>query len=105
METPPPPPPPPPPKKKIKKIVKMGIFLSGIGEKQTFWYWEWGLISAPKSGDREPWILMELPIHYDTISIGLSILLFKGSQVEIFVNYGVFLSLNSVLILSKQCRP
>ena len=29
-------------------------FLSGIGKKHTFWHWEWGLISAPKSGDREP---------------------------------------------------
>ena len=29
-------------------------FFSGIGKKHTFWHWEWGRISAPKSGDREP---------------------------------------------------
>ena len=23
-------------------------------EKHTFWHWEWGRISVPKSGDREP---------------------------------------------------
>ena len=28
--------------------------MSGIGKKHTFWHCEWGLISAPKSGDREP---------------------------------------------------
>ena len=48
---------------------------------------------------------MELPIHYDTLSMGLSILHFKGSQVEFFLNHGVYLSLKFVLILSKQCRP
>ena len=29
--------------------------MSGIGEKtHTFWNWEWGQISALKSGDQEP---------------------------------------------------
>ena len=28
--------------------------MSGIGKKTYFWHWEWGPISAPKSGDREP---------------------------------------------------
>ena len=33
----------------------MGIFCLELGKKHTFWHWEWGRISAPKSGDREPW--------------------------------------------------
>ena len=41
---------------------------------------------------------------YDTISMGLPIVYFKGSQVN-FLNYGVFLSLNVVFNISKQRRP
>ena len=50
-------------KKKKKKFfffffffffVKLGIFCLELGKKHTFWHWEWGRISAPKSGDREP---------------------------------------------------
>ena len=37
-------------------------------------------------------ILMEFPIHIDTVSMGLPILYFKGSQVD-FLNYDVCLSL------------
>ena len=37
------------------------------------------------------------PKHIDTISMGLTILYFKGSQV-VFLNYYVFLSLKVVLI-------
>ena len=39
-------------------------------------------------------ILMDFPIHIDTINMGLSILWFKGSQVE--GSKSVFLSLNVV---------
>ena len=38
---------------------------------------------------------MGFPIHIDTVSIGLSIIYFKGSKVE-FVNYDVYLSLEVV---------
>ena len=49
------------------------------------------------------YILMDFPIHMDTISMGLPIVYFKGSQVEfseicISVPVGCFQ-------LSKQCRP
>ena len=38
-----------------KKDSQIGNFLSGIGIKNhNFWHWEWGRISAPKSGYREP---------------------------------------------------
>ena len=37
---------------------QIGNCLSRIGEKHTFWHWEWGQISAPKSDDREPWLLI-----------------------------------------------
>ena len=36
-------------------VVNLGIFCLELGKKHTFWHWEWGRISAPKSGDREPW--------------------------------------------------
>ena len=43
---------------KKKKIIifffKLGIFCLEMGKKHTFWHWEWGRISAPKSGDGEP---------------------------------------------------
>ena len=46
-------------KKKKKKIIfffcQIGNFFLELGKKHTFWHWEWGRISAPKSGDREPW--------------------------------------------------
>ena len=45
------------------------------------------------------------PIYIDTISMGLSILYFKGSQVEFFLNYSVFLSLKVVLILANSVDP
>ena len=34
---------------------QIGNFLSGIGKKHTFCHWEWGRISAPKSGDQQLW--------------------------------------------------
>ena len=39
-------------------------------------------------------ILMDIPRTIYTISFVLPILYFKGSQVKVFLNYGVFLSLN-----------
>ena len=36
-------------------LVRLGIFHLELGKKHTFWLWEWGLISAPNFGDREPW--------------------------------------------------
>ena len=33
---------------------QIGNFFLELGKKHTFWHWEWGRISAPKSGDREP---------------------------------------------------
>ena len=44
-----------------------------MGKKHTLWHWEWGRISAPKSGDREPW--------FDTINLEWSIVYIEGSQV------------------------
>ena len=41
-------------------------------------------------------ILMEFPINMNTLRMRLP-MYFKGSQVE-FLNYGIFLSLNVVLI-------
>ena len=47
---------------------------------------------------------MDFPIHIDTISMGLQIVYFKGSQVE-YLNYDVFLSLKIVLILANNADP
>ena len=50
-------------------------------------------------------ILMDFPIHIDTISIGLSIVYFKGSKVE-FSNVCEFLSLKVVAFhLGLHCLP
>ena len=35
-------------------LVRLGIFHLELGKKHTFWHWEWGRISAPNFGDREP---------------------------------------------------
>ena len=35
-------------------LVRLGIFHIELGKKHTFWLWEWGRISAPNFGDREP---------------------------------------------------
>ena len=35
-------------------LVRLGIFHLELGKKHTFWLWEWGRISAPNFGDREP---------------------------------------------------
>ena len=34
--------------------VKLGIFCLELGKNHTFWHWELGRISAPKSDDGEP---------------------------------------------------
>ena len=47
---------------------------------------------------------MNFPIHIYTISMGLHIVYFKGSQVEL-LNYDVFLSLKLVLILANSADP
>ena len=47
---------------------------------------------------------MNFPIHSDTKSMGLSIVYFKGSQVN-FSKYDVFLSLKVVLILANSADP
>ena len=47
---------PPPQKKKL--FLSNWEFFSGIGKKHTFWHWERGRILAPKSGDREPCVLL-----------------------------------------------
>ena len=49
-------------------------------------------------------ILLDFPIHIDTISMGLSIAYFKGSLVD-FLNYNVFLSLMIVLVLENSAGP
>ena len=49
-------------------------------------------------------ILMDFPIHIDTISIGLPILYVKGSQIGFF-NNGVFQSLKVNLILANSADP
>ena len=48
-------------------------------------------------------ILIGLPSHIDTISMGLSIVYFKGSQN--FLKNDVFLSLKVVLILPNSADP
>ena len=52
-------------------------------------------------------ILIEFPIHIDTISMGLPIVYFKGSQVEFskLLSTCVFLSLKVVLILTNSVDP
>ena len=47
---------------------------------------------------------MDFPIHIDTISMGLSILSFKRTQVEVS-NCDDFLSLNVDLILANSADP
>ena len=49
-------------------------------------------------------ILMDFPIHIDTISMGLPIVYFKGSQVE-FSNVYVFRSLKVVIIRANRVDP
>ena len=46
---------------------------------------------------------MDFPIHIDTISMGLPMVYFKGSKVEL--NYEVFLSLKDVLFLANSADP
>ena len=48
---------------------------------------------------------MGFPKHIDTVSMGLPILYFKGSQVEVFTNNDVFLSLKVVLIWANSADP
>ena len=40
---------------------KKKIFCLELGKKHTFWHWEWGRISAPKLGDREPCKINDFP--------------------------------------------
>ena len=49
-------------------------------------------------------ILMDYPIHIDTISMELSISYFKGFSVKISIN-GVLLSLKIVFILAYSADP
>ena len=46
---------------------------------------------------------MDFNIHIDTISMGLPIIHFKGSQN--FLNYDIFLSLKFVLALANSADP
>ena len=39
-------------------LVRLGIFHLELGKKHTFWLWEWGRISAPNFGDREPCLII-----------------------------------------------
>ena len=48
---------------------------------------------------------MYFPIHIDTRGMGMSIVHFKWSWVEFFLNYDVFLSLKVVLILANNADP
>ena len=54
-------------------------------------------------------ILMDFPIHIDTISMGLPIVYLKGSQVDCsklhLYDVQVFLSLKVVLILANSADP
>ena len=47
---------------------------------------------------------MDFPISIDTIGIGLPIVCFKGSQVEVS-KFDVFLSLKVLVILAKCADP
>ena len=46
-------------------------------------------------------ILMDFPIHIETISVRLPIVYFKGN----FLNYDIFLPLKVVLIISNSVDP
>ena len=48
---------------------------------------------------------MDCPVHIDTISMGLSIVHFKGSRVEFSKFFYVFLSPKIVLILADSVDP
>ena len=50
-------------------------------------------------------ILMDYPIHIDTISMDLSILYLKGLPGQIFYKMRFILSLTTDFFVSKQCRP
>ena len=47
---------------------------------------------------------MDFPIHIDTISLGLPIMFFKGSQVDVSKLYCISVP-EGCFNLSKQCRP
>ena len=49
-------------------------------------------------------ILMDFPIHIDTISIGLPIVYFKGSLVD-FSNLSCISLPDDCFNCNKQCRP
>ena len=57
---------------------QIGNFLSELGKKYTFWLWEWGRISAPNFGDREPCavylLLVALPLEAELHKRQLSLL-------------------------------
>ena len=46
---------PPPLPLKIFFLSNWDFFFVELGKKHTFWHWEWGRISTPKSEDQEPW--------------------------------------------------
>ena len=63
-------------KKKKKFFLRLGNFFFKLGKKSPKSHWERGRISAPEAEDTN-----KIP----AISIELSILYFKGSEVEIFI--------------------
>ena len=50
-------------------------------------------------------IQMDFPIHVDTMSMGLSIVYFKGSQLKFSKVWCVSVSESCFIFNSKQCRP
>ena len=50
-------------------FVRLGIFHLELGKKHTFWLWEWGRISAPNFGDREPCVYTIITAILSTMQI------------------------------------
>ena len=61
-----------------------------------YYYLGWSILTI--------FILMDYPIHIDTISMGLFILCFKGHR-STFLNYDAFMSLKFIFILANCADP
>ena len=43
-------------------FLELGIFLFKLGKKHTFWHWEHDRISVVKTGQKKPWLMVELSL-------------------------------------------
>ena len=82
-------------------LVRLGIFHLDLGKNHTFWLWEWGRISAPNFGDREPWCpTSSCNLASYRISVGhlcIELLMNKTGRVIMEINGPVYLVKTSVI--------